>query len=211
MASKLFLRSLSLQSVFFLYSRVHCIDIFHAHKRVSQWDHYTHTYPEKIVDYSNEDIACDSYHNYKDDIQLIKQMGMDYYRFSFSWTRILPTGYSNIISNDDIQYYHNLLDKMEKYSIKPLVTVYHWNHPWSYVNGLFAPGLKIRNHAAYLCAENVVKAHTRPYHKYEEEFRAKQNGKVGIVIGIRNYWPKKKDGKDIERCWNSVFSKEGEL
>lgn len=54
---------------------------------------------------------------------------MDFYRFSFSWTRILPTGYANIVSKDGIKYYHDLLDELEKNKIKPMVTLYHWDHP----------------------------------------------------------------------------------
>lgn len=52
-----------------------------------------------------------------------------HYRFSLSWTRILPTGYSNIVSKDGLKYYHDLLDILEKNQITPYVTIYHWDHP----------------------------------------------------------------------------------
>ena len=54
---------------------------------------------------------------------------MDFYRFSLSWSRILPTGYANVVSKDGIGYYHALLNELEKNNIEPLVTLYHWDHP----------------------------------------------------------------------------------
>ena len=118
------------------------------------WDHFTHTKPEKILNGSNADMACDSYHKYKEDVQMLKNLNvsklssefvtrdclrninlygilcqMDFYRFSLSWSRILPTGYANVVSKDGIRYYHAVLDELEKNNIEPLVTLYHWDHP----------------------------------------------------------------------------------
>lgn len=56
------------------------------------WDILTHERPNVIDDKSNADIACDSYHKYKEDVQLIKSLGANHYRFSISWSRLLPTG-----------------------------------------------------------------------------------------------------------------------
>ncbi|KAL2940972.1 Beta-glucosidase 12 [Bienertia sinuspersici] len=57
----------------------------------SIWDTYTHRYPGKIKDGSNGDVAADSYHRYKEDVKLIREMGLDAYRFSISWSRVLPS------------------------------------------------------------------------------------------------------------------------
>ncbi|KAG4967917.1 hypothetical protein JHK87_033568 [Glycine soja] len=70
----------------------------------SVWDTFTHNYPGKIMDRSNGDVAIDSYHHYKEDVGMMKDMNLDSYRFSISWSRILP-------------------------SIQPLVTLFHWDLP----------------------------------------------------------------------------------
>ncbi|KAF2887266.1 hypothetical protein ILUMI_18907, partial [Ignelater luminosus] len=93
------------------------------------WDRYTHTHPELILDGSNADVACDSYHKYEEDIALIKNMGVQFYRFSLSWSRILPTGFSDQINPDGIRYYNNLINLLIKNNIIPLVTIFHWDTP----------------------------------------------------------------------------------
>ena len=59
---------------------------------MSIWDTFTDPKLGNIDDDSDGKIACDSYHKYKDDVQLIKAMGVGYYRFSIAWTRIIPKG-----------------------------------------------------------------------------------------------------------------------
>ncbi|KAG6492636.1 hypothetical protein ZIOFF_047601 [Zingiber officinale] len=74
----------------------------------SIWDTFTHTYPEEIADKSNGDVAVDFYHRFKEDIKFLKYMGMDAFRFSISWSRILPNGsLSGGINREGIDFYDN--------------------------------------------------------------------------------------------------------
>ncbi|KAF5307521.1 hypothetical protein FQR65_LT06876 [Abscondita terminalis] len=98
------------------------------------WDRFTHQYPENILDGSNGDIACDSYNKLEDDVNLIKDMGVDFYRFSLSWSRILPTGFAYKVNKDGIRYYNKLIDLLLANGITPMVTMFHWDTPQTLEN-----------------------------------------------------------------------------
>ncbi|KAK9687258.1 Glycosyl hydrolase family 1 [Popillia japonica] len=93
------------------------------------WDYMTHTNPSSILDKSNGDIACDSYNKIKEDVQLLKNLGVDFYRFSISWSRILPSGKTEYINPDGIRYYNELIDELLANNIEPLVTMHHFDLP----------------------------------------------------------------------------------
>ncbi|CAH1392278.1 unnamed protein product [Nezara viridula] len=93
------------------------------------WDRAIHTIPNYIDSNSTADVACDSYHKYKEDIKLLKDTGFNTYRISLSWSRILPRGTTDVINVAGVAYYQNVLKELAKNGIEPLVTLYHWDLP----------------------------------------------------------------------------------
>lgn len=96
-------------------------------KGPSIWDAFS-SIPGKTHNGETGEIACDHYHKFKDDIQLMKNMGVKAYRFSIAWARILPTG-KDTVNEKGIQFYSDLIDELLKADIIPWVTLYHWDLP----------------------------------------------------------------------------------
>ncbi|KAM6570244.1 hypothetical protein CsatB_018229 [Cannabis sativa] len=95
----------------------------------SIWDTYAAT-PGNIRDGNNTLTATDSYKRYKEDIKLLKDLGVDSYRFSISWSRILPKGSLNGgINQEGIDYYNNLINELIANGLKPFVTILHFDTP----------------------------------------------------------------------------------
>ncbi|XP_050368855.1 beta-glucosidase 24-like [Argentina anserina] len=96
----------------------------------SVWDEFVKIFPERIVDRSTMSTTIDSYKRYKEDVKAIKALGVDSYRFSISWTRLLPKGtLSGGINQKGIDHYNNLIDELIKNGITPYVTILHFDAP----------------------------------------------------------------------------------
>lgn len=195
--------------------------------------------------HDNGDVACDSYHKYMEDVEMLKYLEVNHYRFSLSWSRILPTGLVNKINQPGVNYYKNLIAALKHEGIEPFVTLYHWDLPqplldlggwpspllvdyfadyarlafelfgddvkyWMTFNephqtcqsgygyGINPPGYISNGVGNYLCAHTILKAHAKAYHIYDEEFRAKQNGRVSIVVDAYWYEPASDSDQDKE-------------
>jgi len=96
-------------------------------KGESIWDRFSHTVGKVKGGYTG-DVACDSYHRYKEDVALAKQLNLNSYRFSISWPRIQPTGLGKP-NHKGLDYYKRLTDALLEAKIRPLATIYHWDLP----------------------------------------------------------------------------------
>ena len=96
-------------------------------KGESIWDRFSHT-PGNILNNDTGDVAVDHYHRYREDVALMQQMGLQAYRFSIAWPRILPKGRGKI-NQKGIDFYSRLVDSLLAANIKPFATLYHWDLP----------------------------------------------------------------------------------
>jgi len=219
-------------------------------KGESIWDKLIHDDPKIIKGESTGDVACNSYHLYKEDVRMLKELGAHFYRFSVSWPRILPTGHDNVVNPAGIAYYNNLINELIANGIQPIVTMYHfdlpqplqdlggWTNPFlanyfeDYARVLYtnfgdrvkwwitmnepqlmaigysgkigiAPKIPTHEHGPYLAVHTVLLSHARAYRLYEREFKAKQGGKVSIVVAAQWIEPKI-DSKEEEETAERV-------
>ena len=96
-------------------------------KGESIWDRFSHT-PGKVEGGDTGNVACDHYHRWRDDVALMEKLGLDAYRFSISWPRILPAGRGEV-NQAGIDFYSQLVDALLEAGIEPYVTLYHWDLP----------------------------------------------------------------------------------
>ncbi|XP_015120617.1 myrosinase 1 [Diachasma alloeum] len=234
-------------------------------KSESVWDRRVHTNASYYGGGDSGDVAADCYHKYKQDVQLMKNIGLNHYRFSISWSRVLPSGSPDKISKDGIQYYKNLIDELIANGIVPFVTIFHfddvqslidktggWTNEsmveyfadyarvifrelgpkvkfWTTINELniyceenfYVNETKVNTAYTirYSCVHNLLKAHARAYHIYNDEFRSTQGGQVGLIVHGAHHLPlspsdteSEKIAFDFETGWimHPIFSKQGD-
>jgi beta-glucosidase len=93
----------------------------------SIWDRFAHT-PGKILTGETGDVACDHYHRWREDVELMRVLGLSAYRFSISWPRVIPTGTGDVNPNG-LGFYDRLVDGLLQAGITPFITLYHWDLP----------------------------------------------------------------------------------
>ncbi len=93
----------------------------------SVWDTFSRT-PGKVLHGDTGDVACDSYHRFRDDVAMMASLGLKAYRFSVSWARVQPTG-SGPANQKGLDYYRALVDELREHDIAPAATLFHWDLP----------------------------------------------------------------------------------
>jgi beta-glucosidase len=92
----------------------------------SIWDTFAHT-PGRVASGDTGDVACDHYHRWRDDLDMVASLGIPAYRFSASWSRVLPDGHT--VNQAGVDYYKRLVDGCLERGIRPVLTLYHWDLP----------------------------------------------------------------------------------
>jgi beta-glucosidase len=96
-------------------------------KGESIWDRFSHA-AGNIKNGDTGDVACDHYHRYKEDVALMKELGVQTYRFSVSWSRVLPKG-KGVVNKTGLNFYKSLVDELLRSGIDPWVCLYHYDLP----------------------------------------------------------------------------------
>lgn len=96
-------------------------------KGPSIWDAWSQI-PGKIDSGDTGNTACDHYHKWEEDVEIMRNMGLKAYRFSISWSRLFPNGRGKV-NEKGVQFYNKLINKLVEYNIQPWVTLYHWDLP----------------------------------------------------------------------------------
>ncbi|MDD6762967.1 MAG: GH1 family beta-glucosidase [Clostridiales bacterium] len=95
---------------------------------MSIWDVYSHE-PVKVFGNHTGDTACEHYHRFKEDVALMKKIGIKAYRFSVSWSRIIPDG-TGAVNEKGIAFYSELINELKENNIEPYITLFHWDLPY---------------------------------------------------------------------------------
>ena len=101
---------------------------FEDGKGLSVWDTFSH-WKGKVWNGQNGDVICDHYHRYLEDVALMKAIGLQAYRLSLSWPRILPEG-TGAVNAAGLDFYDRLVDELLAAGIAPYVTLFHWDYPY---------------------------------------------------------------------------------
>uniref|UniRef100_A0A8C5LYM6 Cytosolic beta-glucosidase n=1 Tax=Leptobrachium leishanense TaxID=445787 RepID=A0A8C5LYM6_9ANUR len=198
-------------------------------KGLNVWDTFTHQGGDRVFKNQTGDVACGSYTLWEEDLKCIKQLGLTHYRFSISWSRLLPDGTTGFINQKGVDYYNMVIDSLLENTVVPVVTLYHFDMPqaiedeggwnsektvdtfenfarfcfktfgnrvklWitinepyvvakhSYEDGVFAPGKTNKGFGAYQAAHNMLLAHAKAWHAYNNSYKSQQKGLVSIAL-----------------------------
>ena len=102
-------------------------------RTTSIWDTFCAT-PGNVYGGQTGDVACDHYHRYREDVGILRELGVDSYRFSISWSRVFPA--YGVYNPKGMDFYKDLIRELKQNGIEPIVTLYHWDLPvWAHERG----------------------------------------------------------------------------
>ncbi len=165
----------------------------------SIWDVFSHT-PGKIRNGDTGDIACDSYHRWQEDVDLVKELGLDAYRFSIAWPRIAPNGDTSW-NKDGFDYYDRIVDALLESDIQPWVTLYHWDLPQALQNkGGWQNAETIQSYAVYAAQ---IADHFKGRVTHWFTFNEPQCF-IGLGYGTGEHAPGLRLGnQELDACWKN--------
>lgn len=102
---------------------------FEDGKGLNIWDVFSHE-AGRTWNGQTGDVACDHYHRFREDVAIMKEMGIRAYRFSLSWARILPEG-TGRVNEKGVAFYNELIDALKEAGIEPYITMFHWDYPYA--------------------------------------------------------------------------------
>ncbi|CAH4023456.1 unnamed protein product [Pieris brassicae] len=152
-------------------------------KSASIWDTFIHNNASAIVDQSNGDVACDSYHKWREDLNLASELGLDFYR---SVSDIAVSGWANPLIVEWFADYARVAYDLFGDRIQSWITINEGMIACeaTYSMGSFAPGIYSPGLGSYLCNKNVLLAHAKAWRLYDEEYKSKYGGKVSLTNQI---------------------------
>ncbi|KAM0831988.1 hypothetical protein ACQ4PT_065182 [Festuca glaucescens] len=178
-------------------------------KGLSNWDVFTHK-PGTIQDGSNGDIAADHYHRYMEDIELMHSLGVNSYRFSIAWTRILPRGRFGDVNPDGVAFYNAIIDALVQKGIQPFVTIFHYDTPHELeerYGGWLSPEIQkdfgyfaevcFKMFEPYIAGHNMILSHENAVSIYRKNYQEKQGGYIGISVSAKWYKPLRNNTADL--------------
>jgi 6-phospho-beta-glucosidase len=142
--------------------------------------------------FTDASVTSDHYHRYKEDVSLMKELGLKSYRFSIAWTRIFPDGVGEV-NSEGVEFYHNLLDELIENNIEPIVTLYHYDFPLTLVEkyGGWVNRQSVRDYEYY--SEFVVKEYSS---KVKYWTTINEQSIIVQYIDKKNLIPEKYKGND---------------
>ncbi|OIV94197.1 hypothetical protein TanjilG_28136 [Lupinus angustifolius] len=157
-------------------------------KGQSVWDTFSHT-PGKILDFSNDDIGVDQYHRFKEDIQLMKDLRTNAYRFSISWPRIFPNG-SGEINDAGVDHYNEFINALvaEERTMEILPRHAFRNSGIGSGNSATEP---------YIVGHNILRSHATVADIYRKKYKNIQGGSIGTILATPWFVPATNAEKDI--------------